>query len=112
MLEPMNGQTQLRPSTSSRPELIVDIRARSLADANVPPPVNRIGREGRLGRGRCVFALPRGPFELVQRTAIGDGAGHLLADPEGNLIGVAHVSVHRLLTARSVEETRRIFGPY
>ena len=112
MLASMESQTHLRPPTSSRPELIVDIRARSLADANAPPPVNRIGRAGRLGRGRCVFALPMGPFELQRRTAIDDGSGHWLADPDGNLIGFAGVKVHRLLNARSVEETRRVFGPY
>jgi hypothetical protein len=75
-----------------------------------PPPRIHIGREGPLGRGRMLFALPLdpGPSEIRRRLVVHDSDLAYLADPDGNLIGFEGVRVSRMLTARWTEDTRRL----
>lgn len=95
---------------SARPDLVVDPRARTLVD---PPTGTRLGRPGPFGRARVVNALPvngSAPVQLAAPAVLHDPDGAYIADPQGNLIGVAAVWVSRMLTARWVEDTRRIAG--
>ena len=93
---------------SARPELLADPSARSVGDP--PVPNSRVGIEGPFGRERCVFALPMGPVELARREVVKDHDGCLISDPDGNVLGVPGVIVHRMLSARWVEDTRRLAG--
>ena len=98
----------LRPSTSARPSVVVDATAFGVVD----PSSNIVGRPGPLGRERVLFALPLdpGPALLSPPTVVRDNGPAFLADPQGNLVGVAPTWVSRMLTARWVEDTRRLAG--
>jgi hypothetical protein len=99
---------------SARPELIVD-------DINVrigdPSSRTAVGKAAPLGRGRVVSALPiaggplgGGPHLLRPPEAVRDNGGSQLGDPAGNVIGMGPIRVHRMLTARWTQDTRRIGG--
>lgn len=93
---------------STRPELLVDEHGRRIVD-----PVNKtfVGIAGPLGRERVVEALPlneSGPVQIAPHEAVHDADGFYIADPDGNLIGVEGIWVHRMLYARWVEDTRRL----
>lgn len=93
---------------SLRPSVIVDP-----ADFGVVDPANQfVGRPGPLGRERVLFALPLapGPALLSPPTVLRDPGSSYVADPDGSLIGVPAVWVGRMLTARWVEDTRRLAG--
>jgi len=91
---------------SPRPELVVSDRPDSVAD----PSQTRVGVKGPFGRARVVFALPleNGPVQLVAPAVVRDDQAGYLGDPSGTLIGVPGVRVSRVLSARWVEDTRRL----
>jgi hypothetical protein len=106
----------MRPlrNLSARPELIVD-------DFNVrvgdPSSRTAVGKPGPLGRGRIVSALPiaggplgGGPHLLRPPEVLRDNNGFLLTDGDRNVIGMGPLRVHRMVTARWTEDTRRIAG--
>jgi hypothetical protein len=70
----------------------------------------RIGFAGPFGRQRIVSALPTAepPRWIKPHTVVHDTQGAYLADPQGNLIGVKGLWCNRILSARWVEDTRRI----
>ena len=92
---------------SDRPTVIVDPAAFGIAGSS-----GLLGRPAPLGRERVVFALPLdpGPSLVSPPTVLHDGGPAYLADPEGALIGTPAVWVSRMLTARWVEDTRRLAG--
>ena len=96
-------------ATSSRPELVVDPRGRLVGE---PPPASgtQVGVDGPLGRGRALYALPMAPVWLEPHQLLHDRGGGFVADPDGNLIGFEGVLVSRMLSARWVEDTRRLAG--
>lgn len=66
-------------------------------------------------RGRVVTAMPTngsGPVLIDGAVLLADPApGSYLVDIEGNFVGITNAFyVHRLLTARWVEDTRRLGG--
>lgn len=89
---------------SDRPGLLVDPRAFGLVD---PSTENLIGRPGPFGRERVVSALPMEGMNLPPQVVI-DPRGFYLSDPDGNLIGEPSLWVPRMLSARWVEDTRRL----
>lgn len=97
----------LRP-VSPRPEIVVDDRSRRVEDA----ANSQLGLAGPLGRERCLYALPlngSGPVQWAAAVAVRDHASSLLADTGLDLIGQDRgVWISRLLTARAVEDTRRL----
>lgn len=94
--------------TSLRPAVVVDPAAFGVADPNQ----FRVGRDAPLGRERVLFALPLepGPALVSPPTVLRDPGSAYVADPDGSLIGVPAVWVGRMLTARWVEDTRRLAG--
>lgn len=93
---------------SCRPGLLVDPQGFRLVD---PDTLSRLGRPGPFGRARVVSALPTGglgPLPVRPPAVVHDPACAYLGDPDGALIGVAGLTVHRMLTARWVEDTRRL----
>jgi hypothetical protein len=54
--------------------------------------------------------LDPGPALLSPPTLLRDSGPALVADPVDNLVGLAAVWVSRMLTARWVEDTRRLAG--
>lgn len=96
-----------RPATSPRPSVVVDPAAFGVIDATG----DFVGRPAPLGRERVLFALPLNPGPALLRppTVLRSGPA-FLADPQGNLVGFAPVWVSRMLTARWVEDTRRLAG--
>ena len=98
--------TQLRP-VSPRPELLVGSDGARIED----PGKTQVGFRGSpLGRERLVFALATngaGPVQIsFGETLRGNGA--LIADPNGNVIGVSpSVWVHRIVYAPPTADTRR-----
>ena len=99
---------QLRPSTSARPELLVDTRSGRVSDQ--VSQQNQIGVPGPFGRGRCMQALPMAALWLSRNKYVHDEDGFFVGDAEGNVLGFPGVIVHRLLGARWVEDTRRLAG--
>jgi hypothetical protein len=87
---------------------VVDPAAFGVVDSSS----NFLGRPGPFGRARIVSALPLnpGPALLSPPTVIRDAGPAYLADPDGALIGVPAIWVNRMLTARWVEDTRRLAG--
>jgi hypothetical protein len=92
---------------SSRPELLRDQDSGSVLD---PSSQSLVGISGPLGRERCVYAIPMGPVDIVTPLLVHDTDGAYLADAQGNLIGMPRVTVHRMLSARWTEDTRRLAG--
>ena len=74
------------------------------------PSGDFVGREGPFGRNRVIFALPMAPVEIRPRLVVHDGDGAYLSDPDGTLIGMDRIIVHRMLSARWTEDTRRLSG--
>jgi hypothetical protein len=89
---------------SPRPTILLDRQSNALQD---PPSVTQVGLPGPFGRARCLFALPLAVTELSRGVLLKDQDGAMIADPAGNVIGVARVYVHRMLYARPTEDTRR-----
>jgi hypothetical protein len=91
---------------STRPSVVVDPAAFGVAD---PTPAI-VGRPNPFGRERVLSALPLdpGPALLSPPSVVRDPGAAYLADPDGALIGEPAVWVSRMLTARFVEDTRRI----
>jgi hypothetical protein len=100
---------QLR-NISARPQLVVDSRRRDAVYDTVTQ--SRVGLPGPFGRERLIEALPTnknaGPLQLVAAEALHDSAVFYLGDPDGNLIGVAPLWVHRCLAASTTVDTRRL----
>lgn len=109
-------------STSARPQLVVDTSQQRIVDSNAPaqapnPPVpplqGSVGQQAPFGRGKMLTALPTngsGPVMLSPPVVFGSSLSYLV-DPDGFFVGErAAVFVHRLLTARWVEDTRRLGG--
>jgi len=99
---------QLRPSTSSRPELVVASHASRVRDD--VSFQNIIGFPGIFSRGRCLVALPVNGRWLSKHKIVHDEDGFYFGDPEGNVIGAPGVYVNKILGARWVEDTRRLAG--
>ena len=97
----------LRPP-SPRPGLVTDQRLRRIVDDAVPQ--GTLGTPNPWGRGKLLTTLPlaNGPRQLAPPTVGPDHDLAYLADLDGNLIGVAGIWVHKLLTATIVEDTRRL----
>ena len=91
---------------SSRPTLLRDEDRHQITDG----AQSLIGVPGPLGRERVVFALPMAPVDVQTQTVVHDDDGAFLADPDGTVIGVPRITVHRMLTARWTEDTRRLAG--
>lgn len=94
---------------SSRPYVVVDERGRSVGEG--ASTSSRIGLDGPLGRERCLYALPlngSGPVQWWPHVVIRDQGSVQLADSSGNVIGEGAVWISRLLTARWVEDSRRL----
>jgi hypothetical protein len=89
---------------SPRPELLLDQNSNPVQD---PASVTQVGIAGPFGRARCLFALPLPWTELSRGVLLKDQDGAMIADAAGNVIGVARVYVHRMLSARPTEDTRR-----
>lgn len=84
---------------SGRPTIVVDSQGRAVIGVGD----SQLGRPGPLGRERLVFALPLDPGPcLLEQPTIVTGVG-----PP---IGSAPIWVSRMLTARWVEDTRRLAG--
>jgi hypothetical protein len=100
------------PSTiSSRPTLTVDEQAGRVAE----PVTNRTfpGMPGTFGYFRIVTCLPTngvGPVMVGEPLVLGDGQSYL-GDPFGSFVGEHGPQyIHRLLSARWTENTRRLGG--
>jgi hypothetical protein len=89
---------------SPRPEVLLDQRSGAVQD---PASLTQIGRQGPFGRERCLFALPMPVQELSRGVLLKDQDGAMVADAAGTVIGLPRVYVHRMLTARWTEDTRR-----
>jgi hypothetical protein len=94
---------------SARPEILVDNQGVRLID----PDNGRIGTPGPFGRERIVTALATnesgtGPRQIAPAAVMHDNAGFYLADPNGNLLGVTALTIHRMLSARWTQDTRRL----
>ena len=98
---------QLR-QLSSRPELLRDGASAQVSDQSSE---TLVGVPGPWGRQRVVAALPLGggPLVIVTPTVVScDSVA--LADPDGNVIGEPGIIVHRMLSARWTDDTRRLGG--
>ena len=100
---------QLR-NLSARPQLVIDGPAlRTVHDVVTQSDV---GMPGPFGRERVVEALPsnknRGAVQLAAAQVLHDAARCYLADPDGNLVGVDAVWVHRMVSATVTRDTRRL----
>ena len=98
---------------SLRPELLVDHNGNRVGELVNNAVVTVVGLPAPLGRERVVEALPlneseTGPVQIAPHVAIHDQDSFYLADPDGNLIGVQGVWIHRLVYAHWVEDTRRL----
>jgi hypothetical protein len=99
------------PSTvTARPTVTVDERAGRVRE---PAPLTFPGIPGPFGRSRVVTALPTngdGPVLLKLPTVLVD-PGAYVVDTGGGFAGDNNaIWVHRLTTARWVEDTRRLGG--
>jgi hypothetical protein len=95
---------------SARPEIVVDNQGFRLTD---PTDNSQVGIPGPFGRQRIVTALPlndseTGPVQLAAAVALHDAQSFYLGDPNGNLIGWPALWVHRMLSARWTQDTRRL----
>jgi hypothetical protein len=95
---------------SGRPEILIDNNGFPVVGA---VDKSRVGRPGPFGRERMVTAIPTneaaiGPVQLAASQLVHDTQAFYLADPAGNLLGAPAVWIHRLLTARWTQDTRRL----
>jgi hypothetical protein len=78
----------------------------------------RVGRQAPLGRARVIYALPFNSHgndvipgaQLTRPHVVVDLRSEFPADPNNTMVGVPGVWVARMLTARWVEDTRRLAG--
>ena len=89
--------------TSDRPGLIVDWNNAKLVD---PATKTLVGVPGPFGRERVLPVLPM-TGALFPPEVIVDSDGFFLADPDGGIVGEPALWVPRMLSALSVENTRR-----
>jgi hypothetical protein len=95
---------------SARPEIVVDNQGFRLSD---PTDSSRVGIPGPFGRQRIVTAIPlneaeTGPVLLEPAMVLHDQQWFYLADPDGSMIGEPALIVHRMLSARWTQDTRRL----
>jgi hypothetical protein len=95
---------------SARPEIVVDNQGFRLIDAS---DGSSVGVPGPFGRQRIVTAISTneteaGPVQISAALTLHDNQLFYLADPDGNLIGAPALWVHRLLSARWTQDTRRL----
>lgn len=100
---------------SARPELLLDQRGYRVVDPRFNEPTQfqqqgTVGRPAQFGLNRVVpvLRLKDGPVLVQPPVVVHDNDLVYLADPQGNLIGVAGIWVHRLVSAAKVENTRRL----
>jgi hypothetical protein len=102
----------LRP-LSPRPTLTVDnFVSRRIVDNQAPSgTVGQPSPLGSLNPPRVVGAIqsPDGPVQLAGAKIVHGIDGFYLADPSNNVIGTPAVWVHRMVVAKRVSNTRRIF---
>jgi hypothetical protein len=102
---------QLPSTITARPTVTVDERAGRVREPAVIPTFP--GTPATFGRHRVVTALPTngdGPV-LVSPPAMLRSPGAYVVDTGGNFVGGNNaIWIHRLLTARWVEDTRRLGG--
>ena len=104
-------------SISQRPTYVVDERGRRVVDEAKPfpalPDQKTIGMMLALGGFRMVTALPTnesGPVAVAPAVVFGSALAYL-ADVDGNLVGEHGAQfIHRMVSARWVENTRRLGG--
>jgi hypothetical protein len=100
---------QIPNTTSTRPELLLSPDPSRVVDAQSAT----VGRQAQFGRARMLTALPLnsdGPVQIFPPVVLGSPLSYLI-DPDGNFVGERGAGfVHRLLTARWVEDTRRLGG--
>jgi hypothetical protein len=104
------GQVKPLRTLSARPEIVVDNQGFRLVD---PADNSQVGIPGPFGRQRIVTAIPTndsetGPVQLTAHVALHDAQLFYLGDPDGNLIGIPAIWVHRMLSARWTQDTRRL----
>jgi hypothetical protein len=110
---------QIPKTTSARPEILVSPDPDRVVDAQprsaaIDPAQMRatVGRTAPFAR-RMLTALPTnsdGPAQISPPVVLGSPLSYLV-DPEGNFVGERGAGfAHRLLTARWVEDTRRLGG--
>jgi hypothetical protein len=94
---------------SNRPELLRDEDSAHIIEQ---ASETLVGTAGSLSRDKVVSALPLhgGPITVLAPIVLHDEDLAYLADPSGNLIGVPGIVVHRMLSARWTEDTRRLSG--
>jgi hypothetical protein len=111
---------QIPRTTSARPQLLVSPDPDRVVDAqrgstSTQPAQMRatVGRQAQFGRARMLTALPLnadGPVQIYPPVVLASPLSYLV-DPDGNFVGERGAGfVHRLLTARWVEDTRRLGG--
>jgi hypothetical protein len=102
---------------SQRTELLVDNASSNLRSTGsfsgtvmTPGSIGVIGADNQLS-ARIVEALPTNksvPVQLAPHVMLRDNEGCLLADPNGAIIGVDALFVHRMIYAHRVIDTRRL----
>lgn len=113
---------QIPKTTSLRPEFLVSTDPQRVVDAQTGAPSTDVTQmqatigvygAGAFGRGRMLTALPTngsGPVMVWPPMVIASPLSYLV-DPDGYFVGERAAGfVHRLLTARWVEDTRRLGG--
>jgi hypothetical protein len=101
---------QLPSTITARPTVTVDERAGRVREPIIP---TFPGTPATFGRHRVVTALPTngdGPV-LVKLPEMLRSPGAYVVDVDGNFVGGGSaIYIHRLITARWVEDTRRLGG--
>lgn len=98
-------------SITARPTLTVDQNAVRVIGVEKPNP-SYPGLPGPFGRQRIVTCLPTngdGPVQVVPAVVFADATAYLV-DIDGNFVGSEPLFIHRLVSARWVEDTRRLGG--
>lgn len=109
---------QLPSTITARPTVTVDARAGRVRDPDTPIH-GYPGTPGPFGgldtatRARVVTALPTnndGPVLVTKAGIVADPRAYIV-DVDGNFVGTnSAFYIHRLITARWVEDTRRLGG--
>lgn len=101
---------QLPSTITARPTLTVDARAGRVVE---PASASYPGTPNPFGRARVVTALPTngdGPVLIDLPVVLTDPSAYVV-DVGGNFVGFSSAFyIHRLLTARWTEDTRRLGG--
>jgi hypothetical protein len=102
---------QLPSTITARPTVTVDARAVRLREPDPNPSFP--GTQGPFGRARVVTALPTngdGPVLITKAGIVADPHSYVV-DSDGNFVGSnSALYIHRFITARWVEDTRRLGG--